>query len=127
MKLKYDEPLINFAFSFNTRHCTEGKSRNVKSLDEALVKREALGAREGKRMCVVDGRHRGLVGRVLKLVTQEGRSERAQVGRAEQVVSQIPLKPPLYTPFTPFLHPYYNPTTVLILVLYTSNKLFIHH
>ena len=38
-----------------------------------------LGAREGKKMCVVDGRHRGLVGRVLKLVTEEGRSERAQV------------------------------------------------
>ena len=57
----------------------EGKSRNVKSLDEKLVAREAPGAREGKTMCVVEGRHRGLLGRVLKLVQQEGRSERAQL------------------------------------------------
>jgi G patch domain/KOW motif-containing protein len=57
----------------------EGKSRNVKSLDEKLVKREAPGAREGKSMYVIEGRHRGLLGRVLRLVQQEGRSERAQV------------------------------------------------
>lgn len=57
----------------------EGKSRNVKSLDEKLVKREVPGAREGKTMCVVEGRHRGLLGRVVKLVKQEGRSERAQL------------------------------------------------
>mmetsp|Transcript_14895 Transcript_14895/g.36013 ORF Transcript_14895/g.36013 Transcript_14895/m.36013 type:complete len:489 (-) Transcript_14895:1573-3039(-) len=57
----------------------EGKSRNVKSIDEKLVKREAPGAREGKKMCVVEGRHRGLIGRVLKVVQQEGRSDRAQL------------------------------------------------
>ena len=57
----------------------EGKSRNVKSLDEKLVVREVPGAREGKTMCVVEGRHRGLLGRVLKLMQQEGRSERAHL------------------------------------------------
>tara|TARA_B100000405_G_scaffold283577_1_gene229239 strand:+ start:3856 stop:5337 length:1482 start_codon:yes stop_codon:yes gene_type:complete len=57
----------------------EGQSRNVKTLDEKLVKLEEPGAREGKRMCVVEGRHRGLTGRVLKVVKQEGRSDRAQL------------------------------------------------
>ena len=57
----------------------EGKSRNVKSLDEKLVKREDPGPREGKMMCVVEGRHRGLECRVLTLTKSEGRSERAQV------------------------------------------------
>lgn len=57
----------------------EGKSRNVKSLDEKLVKREVPGAREGKTMCVVDGRHRGLVGRVLRLIKEQGRSDRAHL------------------------------------------------
>ena len=56
----------------------EGQSRNVKTLDEKLVG----GARrreKGKRMCVVEGRHRGLTGRVLKVVKQEGRSDRARL------------------------------------------------
>jgi G patch domain/KOW motif-containing protein len=57
----------------------EGKSRNVKSLDEKLVKKEAPGAREGKTMIVAEGRHRGLRGRVLRLVKEEGRSDRAQL------------------------------------------------
>ena len=57
----------------------EGKSRNVKSIDEKLVAREKPGAREGKTMCVVEGRHRGLLGRMLKVVQQEGRSDRAQL------------------------------------------------
>ena len=57
----------------------EGQSRNVKTLDEKLLKLEEPGAREGKRMCVVEGRHRGLTGRVLKVVKQEGRSDRAQL------------------------------------------------
>tara|TARA_B110000977_G_scaffold53537_2_gene72806 strand:- start:306 stop:1757 length:1452 start_codon:yes stop_codon:yes gene_type:complete len=55
----------------------EGKSRNVRSLDEKLVKKEAPGAREGKRMKVNEGRHRGLTGRVLRIVKEEGRSDRA--------------------------------------------------
>ena len=55
----------------------EGKSRNVKSLDEKLVKKEAPGAREGKNMKVVEGRHRGSPGRVLRIVKEEGRSDRA--------------------------------------------------
>jgi G patch domain/KOW motif-containing protein len=55
----------------------EGKSRNVRSLDEKLVKKEAPGARKGKRMKVVEGRHRGLTGRVLRIVKEEGRSDRA--------------------------------------------------
>jgi len=57
----------------------EGKSRNVRSLDEKLVKKEAPGAREGKNMKVVEGRHRGLTGRVLRIVKEEGRSDRALI------------------------------------------------
>ena len=41
--------------------------RNVKTLDEKLVKREELGPREGKLMYIVDGRHAGVSGRVLRI------------------------------------------------------------
>ena len=50
----------------------EGKLKNVKPLDEKLVKREAPGPREGKTMRVVEGRHRGVVGRVLGVTKEEG-------------------------------------------------------
>ena len=57
----------------------EGKLKNVKTLDEKLVKREAPGPREGKTMRVVEGRHRGVVGRVLGVTKEEGRSDRARL------------------------------------------------
>ena len=41
--------------------------RNVKSIDEKLVKKEKLGVKEGKRMYVAKGKHEGLTGRVLKI------------------------------------------------------------
>ena len=57
----------------------EGKSRNVRSLDEKLVRKEAPGPREGKRMKVNEGRHAGLAGRVLRILKEDGRSDRAQI------------------------------------------------
>jgi G patch domain/KOW motif-containing protein len=59
----------------------DGRIRNVRTLDEALVVREAAGARVGKRMCVVgEGPHAGLCGEVLALPeAKPGRSERASL------------------------------------------------
>jgi G patch domain/KOW motif-containing protein len=59
----------------------DGRVRNVRTLDEALVVREAAGARVGKRMCVIgDGPHAGLYGEVLALPeAKPGRSERASL------------------------------------------------
>jgi G patch domain/KOW motif-containing protein len=49
--------------------------RNVKSIDEKLVKKEALGVKEGKRMYVAKGKHEGLTGRVLKIQKADGRAQ----------------------------------------------------
>ncbi len=49
--------------------------RNVKSIDEKLVKKEELGVKEGKRMYVAKGKHEGLTGRVLKIQKADGRAQ----------------------------------------------------
>ena len=49
--------------------------RNVKSIDEKLVKKEELGVKEGKRMYVAKGKHEGLTGRVLKIQKADGKAQ----------------------------------------------------
>ena len=49
--------------------------RNVKSIDEKLVKKEELGVKEGKRMYVAKGKHEGLSGRVLKIQKADGKAQ----------------------------------------------------
>jgi G patch domain and KOW motifs-containing protein len=53
--------------------------RNVKSIDEKLVKKEELGVKEGKRMYVSKGQHEGLCGRVLHIYKTDGKMDRAQI------------------------------------------------
>jgi len=58
----------------------DGRVRNVRTLDEQLVVREAAGVRPGKRMVVAEGAHVGLACEVLSLQpAADGRSERATV------------------------------------------------
>jgi len=49
--------------------------RNVKSIDEKLIKKEELGVKEGKRMYVAKGKHEGLTGRVLKIQKADGKAQ----------------------------------------------------
>lgn len=56
----------------------DGRVRNVRNLDEALVARPLAGCVPGKRMVIVgDGPHSGLVGTVVAVEKREGRSDRA--------------------------------------------------
>lgn len=57
-----------------------GNIKNVRGLDEKLVERNSLGAKPGKTMRIVEGRHSGLSCMVLALEPHiEGRSDRATV------------------------------------------------
>ena len=57
-----------------------GNIKNVRGLDEKLVDRDSLGAKPGKTMRIVEGRHSGLLCLVLALEAHiEGRSDRAIV------------------------------------------------
>eukprot|EP00803_Ostreobium_quekettii_P004934 evm.model.scf_319EXC.3 EVM.evm.TU.scf_319EXC.3 scf_319EXC:13222-17022(+) len=67
----------------------DGRERNTRSLDEKLVSRTDLGP-EGKTMEIVEGKHSGLICRVLKVLEKEkGQSERASVQllSSDQVVT----------------------------------------
>lgn len=66
----------------------EAGMRNVKTLDEKLVKREELGPREGKMMYISDGRHSGLSGRVLRIVGEKISVELSNSGQVVTVRSQ---------------------------------------
>lgn len=59
--------------------------KNVKTLDEKLVKREELGPREGKRMYIAQGRHCGMSGRVLKISDHEVSMELTNSGKVVSV------------------------------------------
>jgi len=57
-----------------------GNIKNVRGLDDKLVERNSLGAKPGKTMRIVEGRHSGLTCIVLALEPHiEGRSDRATV------------------------------------------------
>lgn len=57
-----------------------GNIKNVRGLDDKLVERNSLGAKPGKSMQIVEGRHSGLSCIVLALEPHiEGRSDRATV------------------------------------------------
>ena len=57
-----------------------GNIKNVRGLDDKLVERNSLGAKPGKTMRIVEGRHSGLSCVVLALEPHiEGRSDRATV------------------------------------------------
>ncbi|KAL3161713.1 hypothetical protein ABBQ38_008811 [Trebouxia sp. C0009 RCD-2024] len=57
-----------------------GNIKNVRGLDEKLVERNSLGAKPGRMMRIVEGRHSGLSCMVLALEPHiEGRSDRATV------------------------------------------------
>ena len=43
-----------------TQGCSKRGLRNVKTLDENLVQREAIGPRKGKMMFIASGRHAGI-------------------------------------------------------------------
>jgi len=55
----------------------DGRVRNVRTVDEALVARVAAGVALGKRMVVLEGPHAGLFGCVLALEKRDGRSDKA--------------------------------------------------
>lgn len=59
--------------------------KNVKTLDEKLVKREELGPREGKRMYIADGRHSGMSGRVVKITDDKVSIELTNSGKVVTV------------------------------------------
>lgn len=57
-----------------------GNIKNVRGLDDKLVERSSLGAKPGKTMRIIDGRHSGLSCIVLALEPHiEGRSDKATV------------------------------------------------
>jgi G patch domain/KOW motif-containing protein len=71
----------------------DGRVRNVRTLDETLVVREAAGVRAGKRMVVAEGPHAGLACEVLSVQppSGDGRSERATV-RLERGGASVTLR-----------------------------------
>lgn len=61
--------------------------KNVKTLDEKLVKREESGPREGKVMFISSGRHAGVAGRILKILCDKVNIELTSSGQVVTVKS----------------------------------------
>ncbi|OUS43800.1 G-patch nucleic acid binding protein [Ostreococcus tauri] len=62
------------------RAVADAGMRNVKTLDEKLVKRKEVGPREGKMMYIADGQHAGISGRILRMLGEKASIELSNSG-----------------------------------------------